>query len=107
MNTDDEWDQIPDDGEPVTYDPSLDSLRAPLRVEQVVEETITPHLDMSGPYLLHVIVRKIVAKEWNPQYDQDRECECGHPYYRHFDTYEEMAPIGCKYCPCFFFVPKV
>jgi hypothetical protein len=25
-------------------------------------------------------------------------CLCGHPYYRHFDTYEDMSPIGCKYC---------
>lgn len=35
-------------------------------------------------------------------YDKDfgdnRDCECGHPYYRHFDTYENMSPVGCKYC---------
>lgn len=35
-------------------------------------------------------------------YDKDfgdnRDCECGHPYYRHFDTYEDMSPVGCKYC---------
>ena len=37
-----------------------------------------------------------------PLYDKnfgdDRACECGHPYYRHFDSYDFMAPIGCKYC---------
>lgn len=27
-------------------------------------------------------------------------CECGHLYYRHFDTYEHMHPVGCKYCGC-------
>lgn len=39
-----------------------------------------------------------------PQYSawfgDDKICECGHVYYRHFDTYEDMSPIGCKYCPC-------
>jgi hypothetical protein len=38
-----------------------------------------------------------------PEYDKtfgdDRECACGHPYYRHFDGYEDNAPVGCKYCP--------
>lgn len=38
--------------------------------------------------------------EYNPKYGDDRECECGHPYYRHFDTYEGMYPCGCKYCGC-------
>jgi hypothetical protein len=31
-------------------------------------------------------------------FGDDRLCVCGHPYYRHFDTYEDMAPVGCKYC---------
>ena len=31
---------------------------------------------------------------------RDRLCKCGHPYYRHFDTYAEMDPVGCKYCHC-------
>ncbi len=32
--------------------------------------------------------------------DQEALCQCGHPYYRHFDTYEDMRPVGCKYCDC-------
>ena len=40
-----------------------------------------------------------------PAYDKsigdERLCECGHPYYRHFDTYDNMRPVGCKYCECF------
>jgi len=39
----------------------------------------------------------------NPKYGDDRICECGHPYYRHFDTYEQMAAVGCKYCGCYEF----
>jgi len=39
-----------------------------------------------------------------PVYDEsfgnDKLCKCGHTYYRHFDTYEDMSPIGCKYCNC-------
>jgi len=40
---------------------------------------------------------------YNPAYGDDRVCKCGHPYYRHFDTYEDMAAVGCKYCECFHF----
>jgi hypothetical protein len=35
---------------------------------------------------------------YDPAFGDDRLCECGHSYYRHFDTYEDMAPVGCKYC---------
>lgn len=42
-------------------------------------------------------------KKYNPNFGDDKMCGCGHPYYRHFDTYEDMAPVGCKYCECFLF----
>lgn len=35
---------------------------------------------------------------YDPFYGDDKPCICGHPYYRHFDTYDDMAPVGCKYC---------
>ena len=35
---------------------------------------------------------------YDPDYGDDKMCQCGHPYYRHFDTYEKMKPVGCKYC---------
>lgn len=38
------------------------------------------------------------AEIYDPFFGDEIECECGHPYYRHFDSYEEMAPVGCKYC---------
>ena len=53
------------------------------------------------PYL--IIERVVVDREYNPAYGDDRICKCGHSYYRHFDTYEDMAPAGCKYCMCFEF----
>jgi hypothetical protein len=51
------------------------------------------------------IIKRIVTHErrYNPKYGDDRICECGHTYYRHFDSYEHMAAYGCKYCNCFEF----
>lgn len=41
---------------------------------------------------------------YDPEYGDDKKCLCGHDYYRHFDTHEDMYPIGCKYCRCNTFV---
>ena len=35
---------------------------------------------------------------YDTNFGDDKECKCGHQYYRHFDTYDDMYPIGCKYC---------
>ena len=56
-----------------------------------------------SPYLTTMVEKRA----YNPDYGDDRICECGHPYYRHFDTYEEMDPVGCKYCGCYEFKEKV
>ena len=53
------------------------------------------------PYIEKEVVT--VVREYNPAYGDDRICVCGHVYYRHFDTYEEMEACGCKYCGCFDF----
>ncbi len=53
------------------------------------------------PYIETITIN--VNRVYNPNYGDDIECECGHPYYRHFDTYENMDPCGCKYCPCYHF----
>lgn len=45
-------------------------------------------------------------RRYNPEYGDDRLCECGHPYHRHFDSYDEMADVGCKYCHCTTFVEE-
>ena len=45
---------------------------------------------------------------YNPSFGDDRECAgCGHPYYRHFDGYDDNAPVGCKYCDCETFVNRL
>lgn len=60
----------------------------------------TPQVD--GPY---IITEKVeVEHRYNPDYGDDRMCKCGDPYYRHFDTYDDMYPCGCKYCDCYEFV---
>ena len=46
-------------------------------------------------------------KLYDPTFDEYKECICGHPYYRHFDTYEDMRPVGCKYCGCGSFQEEV
>ena len=55
-----------------------------------------------APYLK----RTTVTEVWNPAYQQDRQCECEHVYYRHFDSYDDNLPVGCKYCDCMKFKMK-
>ncbi len=41
--------------------------------------------------------------KWDPEHDQQSKCNrfgCEHPYERHFDSYGDMEPVGCKYCSC-------
>lgn len=46
-------------------------------------------------------VRLGTPPSWDSARDQEAECvECEHPYFRHFDSYDEMRPVGCKYCSC-------
>lgn len=48
----------------------------------------------------------VIHRKYNPRYGDDRECVCGHPYHRHFDSHEDMSDAGCKYCPCLNFQEK-
>lgn len=56
------------------------------------------------PYIITETVKE--SYKYNPKYGDDRECECGHSYYRHFDPYEDMCTVGCKYCDCYRFKEK-
>lgn len=51
--------------------------------------------------------RIVIDRKYNPKYGDDKICKCGHPYYRHFDSYEDMYPCGCKYCDCNDFELKI
>lgn len=42
-----------------------------------------------------------VSSSYDPDFGDGKECACGHTYERHFDTYDNMAPVGCKYCDCY------
>lgn len=75
-------------------------------IEQVVAETSQQIGDSNGPYVTYSIQRTIVAYTWNPGYNESSLCECGHHYRRHFDSHEEMPPVGCKYCECRVFRQK-
>jgi len=48
----------------------------------------------------------VITRKYNPNYGDDRICKCGHAYYQHFNTYEDMYPCGCKYCRCSTFVER-
>ena len=55
-----------------------------------------PLVIMDSPYLITYEQRC----HYNPNFGDDRICVCGHSYIRHFDTYEDYYPAGCKYCTC-------
>lgn len=56
---------------------------------------------------LPYIVTETVIKQYsyNPDYGDDKICQCYHPYHRHFDSHDDMANTGCKYCDCKEFKP--
>jgi hypothetical protein len=58
-----------------------------------------------APYIETEVIIKAIFREYNPEYGDEKLCKCGHSYYRHFDPYEGMAPVGCKYCQCDEFIP--
>lgn len=41
---------------------------------------------------------------YDKNFGYDKICICTHPYNRHFDSYDHMKPVGCKYCVCSYFI---
>lgn len=60
-----------------------------------------------NPYLVTTKTVVQTTYAYRADYGDDRICKCGHAYYRHFDTYEQMSPVGCKYCACHLFVEAI
>lgn len=58
----------------------------------------------NDPYIN--VVLSSTKRLYNPDYGDNRVCKCGHTYYRHFDSYEDMDACGCKYCGCDSFVER-
>ena len=71
----------------------------------IIDEVENPKPSTEEDAYLETVSVKI-KKEYNPNYGDDRICECGHVYYRHFDSYERMENVGCKYCQCYDFKEK-
>ena len=46
-----------------------------------------------------------IRGKYNSLYGDNRICTCGHSYVRHFDPFEDMDAVGCKYCICNQFTP--
>lgn len=78
----------------------------------MVEDGIKFYLSANGVWLTKYIDPKYIIQQpyikvgkysrmrYNPYYGDNRKCECGHAYVRHFDSYHNMYPCGCKYCSC-------
>lgn len=70
--------------------------------QEFLEEFLAELCEHIGTVVEPELVTKIrnffTPKAWDPDHDQDQRCVCGHSYYRHFDSHEEMDPVGCKYC---------
>lgn len=69
------------------------------------DEFTTDTTGTEPPYFIEKVVT--FEREFNPKYGIDRVCKCGHPYYRHFDTYDDFSSVGCKYCDCHTFEEAV
>jgi hypothetical protein len=65
-------------------------------VRLIEQEEVVSHSDMS--YVPASSTEDEIAEQYDENFGDNKLCECGHPYYRHFDTYDNMSAVGCKYC---------
>lgn len=77
-------------------------------LQELVSETAAYHIVLTEePYVTYLVTKVFKYYQYNPLYGDDRKCKCGHPYYRHFDSYDCNHPVGCKYCICYTFEEKI
>jgi hypothetical protein len=63
-------------------------------------------LEMEHGLISRVRLERVPAP-WDETHPQDAPCaHCTHPYFRHYDGYEDNAAVGCKYCGCFEFIEQ-
>lgn len=70
-----------------------------LNLKRLISDYENNNGEIEQPYLLDIHI----LHKYNPKYGDSRVCKCGHQYHRHFDSYEHMDAIGCKYCDCYEF----
>ena len=74
-------------------------------MEKILESMVTES-GVDAPYL---VTRELIERhthKFNPEF-KGGTCDCGHEYDRHFDSWEDNEPVGCKYCECFVWNPPV
>lgn len=81
----------------------------PLEDERLHSQLLSDFLEEKGlvdefEEFIKAYIKIHPEKIYDKNYGDDLECTCGHPYYRHFDSYEDMLHVGCKYCGCYDFV---
>lgn len=64
-------------------------------VRLIEQEEVTQH---NGTAPVLPSMEDEIAEQYDEKFGDNKLCLCGHPYYRHFDTYEQMSAVGCKYC---------
>lgn len=76
-------------------------------ITQKTYEELTEELETASHERCREIARSALSmvtifgyEDYDAKIGDDKICECGHAYYRHFDTYDDMRPVGCKYCCC-------
>ena len=67
-----------------------------LNLKRLIAEYEKSTGSVESPFLIDVHIEH----KYNPKYGNGRICKCGHAYHRHFDSYENMDNVGCKYCGC-------
>jgi len=76
------------------------------RYAEIRKSILAPHgydygdsgeAEMDAKRLLELVDERY-GVPYDKDFGDDKLCVCGHSYYRHFDTYDEMLPVGCKYC---------
>jgi hypothetical protein len=79
----------------------MSNIRLTMSVEDAknLSEHLRKNFNLVSERLKNQLDTKI-ARLWDENHDQNAKCECGHVYHRHFDSWEDMEPIGCKYCQC-------
>jgi hypothetical protein len=94
-------------------------------IDALVDKKITIRLDEAGDQyiieqdgktigtggtreeVISVLNKLKINNDYDPNFGDDKVCKCGHTYYRHFDSYEDMRSVGCKYCWCHIFAERI